>query len=91
MLLQKEPGRIYASGPDGRLLAEITFPQRAPGIFEIDHTFVDASLRGQGAADQLVRAALEEIRAQDGRIRPTCTYAAAWFRRHGEYAPFLAD
>ena len=55
----REPTRVYALDGSGRLVAEITFPETAPGVYTIDHTFVDASLRGQGVADQLVRAALE--------------------------------
>ena len=50
----REPTRVYALDGSGRLVAEITFPETAPGVYTIDHTFVDASLRGQGVADQLV-------------------------------------
>ena len=49
----REPTRVYALDGSGRLVAEITFPETAPGVYTIDHTFVDASLRGQGVADQL--------------------------------------
>ena len=55
------PGSTGLDG-GGRLVAEITFPCTQPGIYTIDHTFVDPSLRGQGMADKLVRAALEQIR-----------------------------
>ena len=62
MELQFEPTRVYGLDGGGRLVAEITFPCTQPGIYTIDHTFVDPSLRGQGMADKLVRAALEQIR-----------------------------
>ena len=61
----REPTRVYALDGSGRLVAEITFPETAPGVYTIDHTFVDASLRGQGVADRLVRAALEQIQKLD--------------------------
>ena len=61
MELQFEPTRVYGLDGGGRLVAEITFPCTQPGIYTIDHTFVDPSLRGQGMADKLVRAALEQI------------------------------
>lgn len=35
---------------EGQLLAEATFPEFAPGVVNIDHTFVDEALRGQGVA-----------------------------------------
>ena len=55
----------------------------------IDHTFVDGSLRGQGVAGQLVRAAADQIRDQGKKARAVCTYARAWFDRHPEQADLL--
>ena len=78
MEFQKEPGRIFALGEDGKLLAEITFPTGEDGVADIDHTFVDESLRGQGVASQLVRAAAAELRAQGKRAKTSCWYAAQW-------------
>ena len=49
-----ETNRIYAEDPSGRLLAEVTFPPLDEGTVIIDHTFVDASLRGQGIAGKLL-------------------------------------
>ena len=46
MEFQREPGRIYAE-EEGRVIAEVTFPDR-DGAADIDHTFVDDTLRGQG-------------------------------------------
>ena len=80
--LIKETSRIYARDETGRLVAEITFPMTEPGIYCINHTFVDASLRGQGMADKLVRAALEQIRSNGGTPAATCSYAAAWLKKH---------
>ncbi len=79
---QNEKTRIYALDGAGKLIAEITFPMTEPGVYCIDHTFVDGSLRGQGVADQLVRAALEQIRKNGGTPAATCSYAAAWLAKH---------
>lgn len=78
--------RIYATGSDGKLIAEVTFPTKN-GISTINHTFVDSSLRGQGVASALVKAAADKILADGNKIAATCTYAAAWFMRHPEYHP----
>ena len=80
--LQKETTRVYALDERGNLVAEITFPMTQPGVYCMDHTFVDASLRGQGMADRLVRAALEQIRDNGGVPTATCSYAAAWLAKH---------
>ena len=87
MEFQRETGRIYAER-DGQLIAEITFPEE-DGVAVIDHTFVDGSLRGQGVAGQLVRAAADQIRDQGKKARVVCTYARAWFDRHPEQADLL--
>ena len=72
------------------VLAEVTFPQVEPGIVEINHTFVDESLRGQGIAGQLMGRAVASIAASGYYARPTCSYAASWFEKHPEHAALLA-
>ena len=77
-----EPCRVYALDAAGTLEAEITFPMTQPGVYTIDHTFVDGSLRGQGVAGRLVQAALEQIRALGGSPAATCPYAIHWLNAH---------
>ena len=89
MQLIHEENRIYGNNADGKLVAEITFPEISDGIVVIDHTFVDNSLRGQGVAGQLVQAAAEDLRSSGRKARLTCSYAVAWFSRHPEYADLL--
>ena len=88
MEFRQEPGRIFSLDESGRLLAVVTFPQRE-GVAEIDHTFVDPSLRGQGVAGQLLKAAADTLRAEGRKARPTCSYAVRWFETHPEYADLL--
>ncbi len=79
-----ESDRIYAASPEGKVIAEVTFPTK-DGVSNINHTFVDDSLRGQGIAGELVKLAAEKILADGNRIAATCAYAVAWFQRHPEY------
>ena len=71
------------------VLAEVTFPVVEPGV-EINHTFVDESLRGQGVAGQLMHRAVASIAASGYFARPTCSYAVSWFEKHPEHAALLA-
>ena len=89
MQLIHEENRIYGNNADGKLVAEITFPEISDGIVVIDHTFVDNSLRGQGVAGQLVQAAAEDLRSSGRKARLTCSYAVTWFSRHPEYQELL--
>ena len=69
---------LYKYDDKGKVIAEVTFPETAPGVFTIDHTFVDNSLRGQGMAAKLVEAAVEEIKKRGGTVQATCSYAVKW-------------
>lgn len=84
----REKERIFARNQEGRLVAEITFVRRGD-LAEINHTFVDPSLRGQGVAGQLVQAAAEALREENCKIYPTCSYARRWFEEHPEYGALL--
>ena len=81
-------GRVYACDPDGKLLAEVTFPV-TNGVANINHTFVDAALRGQNIASQLLEAAVEQIRKNGWKAQTTCSYAVKWFSQHPEASDLL--
>ena len=82
--------RITAVEKD-QVLGEITFPETAPGMVVIDHTWVDPSLRGQGAAGKLVQAVVDALRQSGRKARATCSYARTWFENHPEAADVLAE
>ncbi len=73
-----EGNGIFKYDDAGRVIAEVTFPETEPGVFTIDHTFVDDSLRGQGMASKLVQAAVDEITKRQGEVKATCSYAVKW-------------
>ena len=83
-MFQKEQNRIFMNDEQGNLIAEVTFPETGPGVFTINHTFVDPSLRGQGIASKLVEAAVDEISARNGEVRATCSYAVKWLNERGK-------
>lgn len=73
-----EKNRLFMQNESGKILAEITFPETSDGVYTIDHTFVDESLRGQGVASKLVQAAVDEIEKRGGKVEASCSYAAKW-------------
>ena len=79
----KLPHSIKSKDENGKILAEITFPENEPGIFTIDHTYVSETLAGQGVAGKLVQMAVDQIREQGGEIRATCPYASGWLKKKG--------
>lgn len=74
----------YRDANTGALLAEIDFPITDAGVQTIVHTFTDDSLRGQGIAGELVRAAVDTIHKNGNRVAATCSYAQTWLERHPE-------
>jgi predicted GNAT family acetyltransferase len=80
-----ETNRIYLNDTSGNLIAEVTFPEVADKVVNINHTFVDDSLRGQGVAGQLIEAVVKKLKDENKKAYATCSYAAKWFEKHPEY------
>jgi predicted GNAT family acetyltransferase len=74
---------------DGKRLAEMTYTVAGTRVI-IDHTDVDASLRGTGTGAMLVRAAVEWARKENARLMPLCPYAKSVFEKTPEYSDVLA-
>lgn len=66
--------------------AEYVLPD--DGHVDFTHTVVDDAYGGQGLAGQLVRFALDDVRAMNKRIIPHCPYVAGWITKHPEYEEF---
>ncbi len=55
----------------------------------LTHTGVPQALRGRGIAALLVQAALDHARASQLKVRPDCSYAEVFMRRHPETLDLL--
>jgi predicted GNAT family acetyltransferase len=62
---------------------------REGDVLIIAHTVVPPEIGGRGIAGKLVEAALHYARKEGLKVRPDCSYAAAYMRRHPEYADLL--
>lgn len=60
-------------------------------IMDLTHTGVPTALGGRGLAGRLVEAALAHAREHKLKVRPTCSYVAAYIQRHPEHASLLCD
>lgn len=60
------------------------------GVMHLTHTEVPPSLQGQGIAAALVREALAWARREGLRVRPLCSYVAAYMRRYPETQDLIA-
>ena len=60
------------------------------GIMLVTHTGVPEAVGGRGIAADLSRTALDTARANGWRVKPLCSYVAAYIERHPEYQDLLA-
>jgi predicted GNAT family acetyltransferase len=78
----------YEALVDGELLGEIRY-RTEPGIVVLVHTEVEPRAEGTGLGSQLVKEALDDIRARGLRVVPICPFVAAYIRRHPDYADLV--
>jgi len=65
--------------------------ERVDHVLVLTHTWVPKAIGGRGIAGQLVRAALDFAREQGLKVRPECSYANAWMRKHPDYDTLRVD
>jgi len=51
----------------------------------VTHSEVPAALWGRGTGSTLVRGMLDSMRAEGRKLRPRCSFVAAYVQRHPEY------
>jgi predicted GNAT family acetyltransferase len=70
-----EENKIYLSDENWNILAEIDFEKIDDKTYNISHTFVDDSLRGQGIGSELVEKAITYLTVKWYQVSATCSYA----------------
>jgi predicted GNAT family acetyltransferase len=64
--------------------------RRTPGVVNITHTETPAALRGRGIASQLIKGALEQIRAEGSKVVAGCGFVVAYLSKHPEFSDIQA-
>lgn len=77
--------RVEGSEATGRL----TYARHGTTLIA-DHTIVPPEIGGRGVAARLVEALIADARANGWKIEPQCSYVAAAFKRHPEWADLRA-
>lgn len=79
-----EDGRIYSTDEKGELMCEATFSRKENGEMDINHTYVNPVLRGQGTAAKMMEVVAEYFRNEGLKTTASCSYANTWLKRHEE-------
>ena len=64
--------------------------RKTPSAVIITHTETPRSLRGRGIASELVKGALEMIRADGRKVIAGCGFVVDYLDKHPEYADLVA-
>jgi predicted GNAT family acetyltransferase len=73
---------------DGHQVSLASYYER-DNVVVLPHTETDPAYGGKGYAGQLVKFALDDIRAQERKVDPACPYVADYIAKHPEYADLL--
>ena len=83
-----QAGEYHAHVPGSRAIGRLTWVASGPARVA-EHTLVPPEIGGRGVAGQLVAALIADARANGFTIVPACSYVAAAFQRHPEWADLL--
>lgn len=86
-----ESNRIYLNDEINHMVAVVTFPSVKEGVVNIEHTYVDNSLRGQGVAGKLMNEVVEHLRSNNLKATLSCSYAVKWFQERPEHADLVVQ
>lgn len=71
----------YELTVDGEPAGHVEYHRRGD-LVSVLHTVVEPAYEGRGLASVLVRAVLDDVRAQGLRVLPFCPYARSWMAKH---------
>lgn len=82
-LARDDAAKRYTATVDGALAALAEFIP-TPELVVFTHTETDPVFEGQGVASQLVRWALDDVRARGLRVLPLCPFVKVYVERHAD-------
>lgn len=82
-------GEYHAHVEGSEAIGRLTWVTRG-GARVAEHTLVPKAIGGRGVAGKLVEALIADARSLGFRIVPQCSYVAAAFERHPEWAELRA-
>lgn len=82
-------GEYHAHVADSDTIGRLTWTERG-GVHYAEHALVPPAIGGRGVAGRLVEAMVADARENQFKIGPVCSYVAAAFERHPEWADVKA-
>ncbi|MDF1488470.1 GNAT family N-acetyltransferase [Tessaracoccus caeni] len=89
-LRKNDADRHYELVVDGDVVGHIEWVDEGD-VIDLPHTIVDPAHGGKGYGGLLAKYALDDVRAQGKKARPTCPFIARYIDRHPDYGDVRAD
>jgi predicted GNAT family acetyltransferase len=89
MEIVKGANKVFILDENKNEIAYVSFPLVEEGVVEIDHTYVNESLRGLGIAGKLMDAAYEVIKQSNLKAKLSCSYAIKYFEKNTDKQDIL--
>ena len=87
-------GEYHAAVAGSSAIGRLTWTEHARtgvgGVRAAEHTLVPPAIGGRGVAAKLVEALVDDARRDGFKIDPQCSYVAAAFKRHPDWADLHA-
>ena len=77
----------YELDVEGHIAA--TYYELSNGVITFIHTEVPETLGGRGIGSQLIKGALDQVRAAGLKVVAQCPFVKAYISKHQEYADLL--
>ena len=90
-MFKVEENRTIYLDDKGNILGEVDYPYISSNVVDVNHTYVDISLRGQGIANLLLTYAFNYFRENNIKVKCSCSYAIKWINNHKEYSDLIID
>lgn len=84
-------GQRFELPLDGGKSAFISYTEGDNGALNFTHTEVPQGFEGQGIGAKLVRGALEMVKADGGKVIPSCPYVGKFIEKNEEFKSLLAN
>ncbi len=80
----------YEITVDGELAGFAAYERHHHSV-AFTHTEIDPRFEGHGLASQLIRAALDDVRADGTPVLPFCPFVRAFIERHPDYLALVPE
>lgn len=71
-------------------IALIDYAKPYDGVIALTHTEVPYEFENRGIGSELVKNCLNDIKGQGCKVIPSCSFVAAYIRRHPEWMDMVA-